>query len=95
MNDAVSINIDNDPTCYEYEQKHMNCIKLKIDKICAQMSSGMLVPGTLVDGTVVPAADRVYWTKLGQGSRNSLSVCLHSKKTRSSVEKNVETVKTS
>ena len=41
----------------------MNCvnIKLKIDKICnAQMSSGMLVPGTLVDGTVVPAADRVY-----------------------------------
>ena len=47
MNDAVSINIDNDPTCYEYEQQHMNCvnIKLKIDKICnAQMSSGMLVP---------------------------------------------------
>ena len=34
-------------------------------------------------------------TKLGQGSRNSLSVCLHSKNTRSSVGKNVETVKTS
>ena len=34
-------------------------------------------------------------TKLGQGSRNSLSVCLHINNTRSSVEKNVETVKTS
>ena len=67
MNDAVSINIDNDPTCYEYEQQatHEPCkhqVKNRQDMKC----TGKCLPvcsclsGTLVDGTVVPAADRVY-----------------------------------
>ena len=65
----ISIDIDN-------EKQHATCVnmKLKIDTVCACIAECFPVcsclSGTLVDGTVVPVADRVYWFTRSLGSRH-------------------------